>query len=270
MLNLLDLSIFYPSVAVGLVFVLAVAWRWFRVPADARRSEYLLLLGIFGMIADPVVQAVADSLSRLRPMKMDLYVYAMDQFLGEPAFVLGRAVAPHAWVKALLNVAYGLLPMAVVFVLAWHILRRNPDVSRMVWAFVLNLVLAPVFYMLLPVSGPKFAFSAFPVEPGGMLPLRLHLHMLPIQAAPNGMPSVHLSTALLVLGFSRKSRAGTALAGVYLLLIVAATLASGQHYAVDLLAGVPYAAGIMWLTMGRRHRLKTAAQEPAVPTASSD
>lgn len=75
--------------------------------------------------------------------------------------------------------------------------------------------------------------------------------MLQINAAPNGVPSVHMSTALLVVWFSRKSRAGLAIASVYLLLIVVATLASGQHYAVDLLAAVPYASGIVWLVKGK-------------------
>lgn len=260
---MLNLLIFDPSVVVGFIFVLAVAWRWFAVPGDARRSEYLLLLGVFGAIANPVVQAVADSLSRLRPMKMDLYAYAMDRYLGEPAFVLGRMVAPHIWEKVLLNVAYGLLPMAVVFLLTWHILRRSADVGVMVWAFVLNLVLAPAFYLLLPVSGPRFAFPTFPVESGWVLP-----HMLHIDAPPNGMPSVHMSTALLVLWFSRKSRVGLAIACVYLLLIVISTLASGQHYAVDLLAAVPYAAGMLWVAKARLFRLKLRSTTEAVPATS--
>lgn len=263
---MLDLLIFDPSVAVGFVFVLAVAWRWFAVPGDARRSEYMLVLGVFGSIADPVVQAVANSLSRVRPLKMDLYAYGMDRYLGEPAFVLGRMVAPHMWAKVLLNVAYGLLPMAVVLVLAWHILRRSEHTGRMVWAFVLNLVLAPVFYLLMPVSGPRFAFPGFPagpVEPGGVLP-----HMLQIHAAPNGMPSVHMSTALLVVWFSRKSRVALGIASVYLLLIGAATLASGQHYGVDLLAAVPYAAGVLWLAGTRWFEAKASDKEGAVSTTA--
>ncbi len=253
---MLNLLIFDPSVAIGFVFILAVAVRWFLVPGDARRSEYMLLIGIFGVIADPLAQAVANSLSGLRPMKMDLYAYAMDRYLGQPAFVLGRIVAPHIWAEVLLNVAYGLLPIAVVFVLTWHILRRSADVRSMVWAFVLNLVIAPVFYLLIPVCGPRFAFPAFPVEPGWVLP-----HMLQIQAAPNGVPSVHLSTALLVAWFSRKSRPGLAVACVYLLLIVVATLASGQHYAVDLLAAVPYAATMLWLAKNEAVSLQGGERE---------
>lgn len=238
---MMSLLIFDPSVIVGLVFILAVGWRWFAVPADARRCEYMLLVAIFTLIASPAAQVVADWMSRLRPLKMDLYAYAADGYLGQPAFVLGRLVAPHAWAKVLLNEVYGLLPIAVILTLSAHIVRRNA-VSAMVWAFVINVVAAPVFYLLVPVCGPTFAFPMFPANPGYVIP-----QMMAIDAAPNGIPSVHTSTVLLIVWFSRKSRAGLMAAVVYLLLMVAATLASGQHYAVDLLAAIPYAVGVVGL-----------------------
>jgi hypothetical protein len=239
---MVSLLIFDPSVVVGFVFLLAVVWRWFAVPADARRCEYLLLIGIFTLMATPAAQAVAESLSRVRPMKMDLYAYVADGYLGQPAFVLGRVVAPHVWAKVLLNEVYGLLPIGVIATLAAPVWRRSEGVGAMVWAFAINLAAAPVFYALVPVCGPRFAFPMFPLDPGHVIP-----HMMEIDAAPNGIPSVHTSTALLMVWFSRKNRAGFVLAMAYLLLMVMATLASGQHYAVDLLAAVPYAAAVVWL-----------------------
>src|SRR5579864_5971687 len=193
---MLALLIYDPSVVVGFVLIAAVAWRWFANPADARRNEYMLVLAIFALIALPAVEAVADFLSRLRPMKMDLFAYVADGPLGQPAFVLGRMVAPHTWAKVLLNVAYGLLPIGVVLTLCAHILRRSVGLSSMVWAFVINLLAAPVFYLLMPVSGPQFAFPMFPLDPGPVV-----AHMIRIDAAPNGMPSVHMSTALLMVWF---------------------------------------------------------------------
>ena len=239
---MLPLLIFDPSVVVGFVFVLAVAVRWFLVPSDDRRSEYLLLFSIFTLIMAPAAQAIAGSLSLLRPMKMDLYAYVADGSLGQPAFVLGRMAGPHEWLKVLLQVAYGLLPVAVIAVFTCHILRRSAEVRTIVWAFVINLVAAPLFYVLVPVCGPVFAFSRFPMSPGHVIP-----HMIRIDAAPNGIPSVHMSTALLIAWFSRKSRVALAGAIAYVLVMVAATLASGQHYGVDLVAAIPYAAGVVWL-----------------------
>jgi membrane-associated phospholipid phosphatase len=87
--------------------------------------------------------------------------------------------------------------------------------------------------------------------------------MVRIDAAPNGIPSVHTSTALLMVWFCRKSRMGFVLAFVYLLLIVAATLASGQHYAVDLLAAVPYTVGVLWLAKVVALRFRVPKAEAA-------
>jgi hypothetical protein len=253
---MVSLLIFDPSVVVGFVLIVAVVWRWFTVPTDARRCEYLLLIAIYTLIVTPVAQAAAESLSRFRPMKMDLYAYAADGYLGQPAFVLGRMAAPHVWAKVLLDVAYGLLPMGVIVTLSAHVWRRSASVSSMVWAFVINLAAAPLFYLLLPVCGPVFAFPMFPLDPGHVIP-----HMMRINAAPNAVPSVHMSTALLMVWFSRKNGAGLTLAMVYLVLMVAATLASGQHYAVDLLAAVPYAAGVVWLAKVAAARLRVPKAE---------
>lgn len=259
---MLSLLLYDPSVVVGFLLILAVVWRWFAAPADARRSEYILLIAIFALVLSPAAQAAADSLSGLRPMKMDLYAYVADGYLGQPSFVLGRLVAPHTWAKVLLNQVYGLLPIGVILTLAAHILRRSAGVSSMVWAFVINLAAAPVIYLLLPVCGPKFAFPMFPAEPGHVLPQMVH-----IAAAPNGIPSVHMSTVLLILWFSRKSRAGLIAAVMYLLLMIAATLASGQHYAVDLLAAVPYAAGVVWLA--NRSWFRSRAESAVEPSTSA-
>jgi len=78
-----SLLIYGPSVAVGCVIVLLVAARWFVVPGDALRSEYLLLIALFGLMVGPLAQVVADSLSQLRPMKMDPFAYAADGSLGQ-------------------------------------------------------------------------------------------------------------------------------------------------------------------------------------------
>jgi PAP2 superfamily len=252
-----ELLIFDPSVVVGCVCVVLIAWRWFAIPGDARRSEYVLLIAIFALVADPVAQAVADSLTWVQPMKMDLYAYAADRTLGQPSFVLGRMVAPHVWLQVLLEIAYGLAPIGVILALSGSILRRSAEVGTMIWAFVLNLLAAPVFYLLAPVSGPRFAFSNFPLDPGAIVP-----HLMRIDAAPNGIPSVHMSTALLIVWCCREHRWWATAAIVYLVLTIVSTLASGQHYGVDILAAVPYSAGVVWLSKAVSWRVRVPRREP--------
>jgi membrane-associated phospholipid phosphatase len=69
-----------------------------------------------------------------------------------------------------------------------------------------------------------------------------------ITAAPNGVPSVHASTALLVLWFSRSWTPFFISGWIFLALTALATLGSGQHYLFDLFCAVPYAALVIWIS----------------------
>src|SRR5207247_2117622 len=67
-------------------------------------------------------------------------------------------------------------------------------------------------------------------------------HMIPIDAAPNGIPSVHMATALLIFWFLRRWWWGSLIGLVFILLTILATLGLGQHYLFDLICAIPYAA----------------------------
>ena len=201
------------------------------------------------MVVNPIANAIASSLSPLRPMKLDLFAYVADSHLGNPAFVLGRLVMPHPWLIYLLHVAYGLVPIAVFLVIAAYVITGSPGMPLLLKAFVLNLLLAPLFYLCFPICGPHFAFPEFPVLPVNVVP-----HTMRLVAAPNGMPSIHASTAILILWFARVWRVGFVLGAIYLALVLASTLASGQHYLIDLLAAVPYSAVV--IAAAKRAHLK--------------
>lgn len=234
-------AIMYPSVLTGFLLVLVIAMRWCLVHADRKRSEYILLVVLFTSLLSGAAQAIANHLSAWRPMKYDLYIYRVDALFGQPSFVLGRFVDAHLWLQLILHVSYGLLPTAVSAVLGLYILRRESQFPTALRTFLLNLMIAPLFYMLIPVCGPAFAFPDFPHVQIFVTP-----HLIALTAPPNGMPSVHTSTALLIAWFSRHWEIGRWLSIVYLALIVASTLASGQHYLLDLLAAVPYAWIVAW------------------------
>lgn len=185
-------------------------------------------------------------------MKLDLYAYRVDALLGNPSFLLGQLVWPHSWAKVVLQISYGLMPLAIVWVVGMTAFR---DESRFPFVFkvmVLNWVLAPLFYLIIPICGPLYAFSDFPAWPAPFA-----AHPILLMAAPNGMPSIHTSTAILVFWLGRRWRVGSVVGGVYLVLIVLATLSSGQHYAIDLLAAIPYAALMLRLARGMSSKAKT-------------
>jgi membrane-associated phospholipid phosphatase len=123
----------------------------------------------------------------------------------------------------------------------WH--RSEREAWGMIPAFLLNLALSVPFYLLCPVCGPAYAFPGFPAPPAGpVLP-----HPILLDAPANGVPSIHFSTAMLILWYGRKLPFGGSIGVVYAVLTAISTLASGEHYLFDLLVAVPYAAMVLAL-----------------------
>lgn len=241
--SLILFLIAYPGFAFITLIVPMLAFRWFTSPKHRKHTEWLLVCALFIEPAGMLCQFTANCLSRLEPMKYDLYVYQIDRALGLGRFVFGGWVDHSTALKILVSVSYGLLP-AMMFVafavnLIWDSEKSALQAAKTIAS---NLFLALPLYLLFPVCGPQFAFPTFPHVPVGIEAARIA-----INAAPNGVPSVHTSTALLILWFLRRSWAGRITGLIFLALTVFATLGSGQHYVFDLLCALPYAAGVLYL-----------------------
>jgi len=256
---------YYSDFVLAALICLVAGLRWIVVPTDRKRTECLLVVAMLAQPAVVLSKEIANALSHLRPLKYDLYLYRIDAIFGEPSFRIGQIVLPHHWLVIVMQVSYSFLSIAMLGTFAVYLwLKPAAETFKVGRIFALNLFLAPVFYLLIPVCGPEFAFPQFPQLP----PLHLVPHMVAIAAAPNGIPSVHTSTALLVLWFLRPWPWGRRLGRIFLALTVLSTLGGGQHYFFDLLCAVPYAAGIVWLD--NRYAARSAAQLSAASYASAD
>jgi hypothetical protein len=233
----------YPSLVIISLLVPIFALRWFIVAADRKRTEWLLVTPVIFKLFGIFSLYISNSLTRLRPLKFDPYVFYIDSFFGEPSFRLGNLVASHHWLFIPLNISYKVLEMAVFVTFAIYLyLCSEAETIQLVKTFLLNLIAAVPLYLLFPVSGPAFAFPSFPALPlAPVVP-----HMLAIAAAPDGVPSVHTSTALLILWFLWRWPWGRVAGFAYLALIVLATMGGGQHYLFDLICAIPYTALILW------------------------
>lgn len=210
--------------------------------------------------------AAANAEGRWISARYDLYVYAWDRALGlgEPGFSMGRAMLAESWGVWGVNFMYGLLGIAVAGVLVAYAWKPLPDLREVILALLVNFALAPIFYAAFPVSGPQYAFPSFPIAPAMVLPHVLHFH-----AAPNGVPSVHCSTALLVWWYGRRWGIGNLAALLHLAAVIVSTLASGQHYVFDLLMAIPYAMGAVLLARYFFLPRRTSAAEPFAPPAAA-
>lgn len=236
------LLIVYPGIVITFVAVFALAIRW-QFSLDRKRTETLLALVLLAEPAGMACEFIAHKISALEPLKFDPFVFYADKLIGLPGFHLAQIVYAHEWLKILVSVSYGLGPMAALGTLAMYLWFAEAEFPRVLRAILLNLFLAPLIYLAFPVCGPAFAVASFP-----RIPASVPLHAMLINAAPNGVPSVHTSSALLVMWFLWRWKWGRVAGVNFLLLTILATLGSGQHYVFDLLCAVPYAGTWVWIT----------------------
>lgn len=225
------------------------------------KAELLLLAAAFGIAGTPLAQWTLARLSALRPWKLDPYIFRLDGLLGfQPSFAVGVLVNHLPWLAFLCGVSYYGLPAVYVGVFALHLKTRSfRDAGEVAAAFALNLFASLPIYLLFPVCGPAYAFPGFPYQ----VPLHVAAQAIQISAPPNGVPSVHFSSALLILWFLRPWRWGIVFGLAFLAITTIATLGSGEHYAFDLVVAVPYAVVVAWAA--NRLVARIAPQQDAAP-----
>lgn len=260
----------HPGVTIVVLLVPALLLRWFLVPKDRKRTGWLLVAITLVEPMGMATELTANALSSLRPFKYDLYVYEFDIFFGSPSFRIGQEVSRHVWLHNLVSISYGLLPMAMFSVVLVYLrFDTKQEAIRVVLTFALLFFGGALVYLIIPVSGPVYAFHSFPAFPAPFI-----AHPLALDAPPNAIPSGHTGAALLILWFLRKWRVGFVVGLAFLGLTVLATLGSGQHYLFDSLCAGPFAVLIVRLesrvaTAINRRKLN---EEPciAIPVAAGE
>ncbi|MFF9128105.1 phosphatase PAP2 family protein [Streptomyces sp. NPDC014889] len=208
--------------------------------------------------------------SKTRPAVLDQYVATADHALGDPSWLVGRAVtATGPFGFNLLDIVYGQLAVAAVVVALYQLrgvaVERHFPGHHLVRTFLVIGLLGPAFYMIFPVVGPIFAYGngtdywatvslwspdipssghwavadLWPQTP----PPVTGPHAMPFdEITPrNCMPSLHTAWATALFIHSRKGPRLLRYAGTFwLIATLTATLGFGYHYGVDLIAGVVF------------------------------
>jgi PAP2 superfamily protein len=229
------------------VFIFSTGTYWFTVPVDRKRTEKLFLVGVLGIVAEAVNVNGIRFLAAWCPYKYDLYLYGLDvNVFHAPGFVIGRFLNKHILLKMVVVAVYNNVTVFMLVAFMANLYLRNEENAKDVFvAFILNPILAILLYVTFPVAGPVYAFGAnFPIA----TPPVGQPHLLRLNAVPNGVPSVHVSIALMVLWYLRYWWWGRIIGVTFLALTVLATLGLGEHYLIDLIAAIPYAALVIYLS----------------------
>jgi hypothetical protein len=136
------------------------------------------------------------------------------------------------------------LPIPIALIYAGRVLRTREKAIPSFAAFLATGPIGILFYNVLPALGPVHVFGkAFPWHPLSTAQA-VHLLVEPIalSGAPNAIPSLHMAWVLLVWWYSRGlSWWDRAIAFAFLFFTALATLGTGEHYFVDLVAAFPFA-----------------------------
>jgi hypothetical protein len=239
----------HPSLPILFLLVLFLTWRWVTVPRDKGRVEYLLVLCL---LVSPVcyllMRKALAMLTDLCPMKYDLYAYEFGTWFGSPSFQMRAFALDHHWFMVLTKLTYDFVYLAIIGTVAAYLwLGTKKEARQVLNTFGLNLVMAPLIYILIPVAGPRYAFPDFPAYPAEMLAQPIF-----IAAAPKGIPALHLTMALLALWFLRRWWWGRVAGGIYTGLMILTVLANGEHYLLDVFGSLPYTAMICYFGTPRQ------------------
>jgi hypothetical protein len=260
-------------VAAGLASVLALGIRAATSPRQGQEWAWFQLavvLPAFGM----AMGLCLDLTVPLHGWAWDPVVLALDGAFGQPSFAVGRLAAEHSALLTLLSLVYLFLPVVMAAMLALEkrqAIRDGRDNGRgLLRPILLAAAVGYALYQVYPVVGPDPLFGArfpfgVPVLPGP--PQRL-VDVTAIGDPRNCMPSLHVAWAVLIYWHGRTlgglARAGAA---VWLALTILATLAMGQHYFVDLVVAVPFAALIDGLAGGAAQGPERSARRRLITTA---
>jgi hypothetical protein len=182
---------------------------------------------------------------QMAPHKLDAFLYVLDlKLTALPISFVFAGTNANVQFASVERFVYYLLPFATTAAYAAHARINRGFAAPVLIVFTANLLVGYALYLFYPASGPVYAFpGSFPHAP----PADLKLAPMTIDAPANAMPSLHVSSALLIWWSASRWRWASRTAFGYLVLTILATMGLGEHYLIDLVVAVPYALFIQSL-----------------------
>lgn len=244
--SLFDLLGLY-SGAVAVSTLVALGLRDRALPLQRRLIGTLCIGFVLILAHDAFADALLRFTAALHPRTYDAVAFNIDATLGfDPSITFALVFNHWPWLMLLATVAYNILPLGCAALYGLQLSRPERAPVSMLMVVAVSGAAALFAYHLCPIAGPRHAFGDhYFAWWSGALASAPDL----VGPAPrNGLPSMHFGWALLLwmnahfLG----SRIRTCFA-VFAALTGLATLATGEHYLVDLIAAVPWVVGLQAL-----------------------
>ncbi len=180
----------------------------------------------------------------LHPKTFDLFLYAFDCSMRlQISFLMGQAFSKLPALQVASLVIYNTLPWALALTFAAQLRRSVRDAMMVMIVFVVTAPIGFLFYNLLPACGPMHVFGAgFPGHPPSIAEVaQWQVQPILVKGLRNAIPSLHMTWVLLVWWNSKGlARWVRAIAMVFVVFTIMATLGTGEHYFIDLVVAFPF------------------------------
>ena len=227
-----------PALIGAFALFLSVLWM-IRNPKDTTRPMLVFAL-VFNLMFGTLLSFFMGTEGSLLPWKYDHILITLDESLGFSAAAIARPLQ-HVCLIPLIVIYQLMVPMMI----CWYLVTRSQyGRGSVIWAYMVELVAGPVLYAILPACGPIFAFGAQWLHP----PI-VEAKAIQLTGLPNAFPSLHVATAFIFVLFSPR-RIWQVASLAFLGVTVFATLATGEHYVIDLIPGLAF--GSFAVSVARR------------------
>jgi hypothetical protein len=226
-----------PAFFAIMALFLAVVWM-LRDQKDKTRAELVLAL-VLNLFYGVLLNIFMGREGSVFPWKYDHVLFRLDGALGVSAASLARHLQGPLRVPLWL-VYQSMVPMMIV----WFLLTRYRRVPGIILAYIAELVFGPILYTIVPACGPIYAFGKQWLSPPAVPPGAIRL-----AGMPNAFPSLHIGTAFVFVMFA-PGKLWKIVALAFLFDTGLATLATGEHYFIDLVPGLAF--GVFASSVGLR------------------
>lgn len=211
---------------------------------------------------------LAGIVRRLTPLTYDGALYALDAALRIPfSKSVGIAFIDYPPIAAISLIAYALLPGAIAAGLGYEQYNIERQRTRgvgvnLLLAYAISGTIASLLYILCPATGPSHVFrEAFPRLLPDPSTVSWNLSAFAPLSPRNAMPSLHFAWAVILWRSVKGARRWVRFSAAgFAFLTGLATVGSGEHYVVDLIAAVPF---LVALEAATAHRFVSSARRIA-------
>ena len=242
----------FSFLGLGGLAVLGTRTIWART-RDRTLFLCAFLPAVLFAVSEYMASTLLDYTEALHPKTFDLYLYTVDCSLrAQFSFLMGQIFSRHLWFRFAALLFYIALPLPLALVYAAQLRLKNKRALPVMLAFLVTGPLGVVYYNMVPATGPVHIFGQnFPWHPlSTAQAMHLVLEAVPVKGARNAIPSLHMAWVLLAWWNSKGlSRWIRAVALAFVIFTVFATLGTGEHYFVDLVAAFPFALMVQALCL---------------------